>query len=334
MTTTPTHIPTIAITLGDPGGIGPEVIVKALADERRRMKAKYVIYGLDGPLQDAAKAAKIAPFWSTHLNTQVALIDYSKAVGTDAFPATHNARGGKLSAQLCEAAILHARDPGQAPFPKGQKIDAIVTGPISKESWALAGWHYPGHTELFAERFETHEFGMFFASQKLKVILATIHIPLAKVPSFLSTDRVLRAICLGHDACQRLGIASPRIAVAGVNPHAGENGLLGREEKLIIEPAILQARQSDIDVRGPFPGDTIFLSALQGKYDLVVAMYHDQGLIPVKLLCRDEAVNVTVGLPIIRTSPDHGTGFDIAGKNKADPGSMASAIDLAIKMWR
>lgn len=327
-----THIPTIAITLGDPGGIGPEVIVKALADEKRRNKAKFLIYGLDGPLQDAAMAAKIQPFWSTRLDTQVALIDYSKAVGTDAFPATHNARAGKLSAQLCEAAILHARTPAQSPLPRGQAINAIVTGPISKEAWALAGWHYPGHTELFAERFETTEFGMFFSSPTLRVILATIHIPLAKVPTLLSTERVLRAIRLGHEACRRLGIASPRIAVAGLNPHAGENGLLGREEKLVIEPAILQSRQADIDVHGPFPGDTIFLAALQGKYDLVVAMYHDQGLIPVKLLCRDEAVNVTVGLPIIRTSPDHGTGFDIAGKNKADPGSMASAIDLAIKM--
>jgi 4-phospho-D-threonate 3-dehydrogenase / 4-phospho-D-erythronate 3-dehydrogenase len=209
----------------------------------------------------------------------------------------------------------------------------VVTGPISKQAWQLAGHgEFPGHTELFAARFGVERFGMMFVSPRLRTILATTHIPLMAVGSALTVARVLETIELGFAACVEMGLERPRIAVCGLNPHAGEGGLLGAEDGEVIAPAIAAARESGIDARGPFPGDTIFNAAVQGVFDLVVAMYHDQGLIPIKLLERDRAVNVTVGLPVVRTSPDHGTAFDIAGQNRADPGSMKAALALAAQM--
>jgi 4-hydroxythreonine-4-phosphate dehydrogenase len=228
-----------------------------------------------------------------------------------------------------EAAIAAANLPPTDPL----HVDAIVTGPISKLAWQMAGHgEFPGHTELFAARFGGGPAGMMFVTPRLRVILATTHIPLSEVPKALTAERVVRTIELGHDACARLGVDRPRIAVCGVNPHAGEGGLLGHDEQQAVEPAIAKAKSRGMDVRGPFPGDTVFNAAVKGEFDLVVAMYHDQGLIPVKLLDRDRAVNMTVGLPVVRTSPDHGTAFDIAGKGIADPGSMKAAIELAVRM--
>jgi 4-hydroxythreonine-4-phosphate dehydrogenase len=207
-----------------------------------------------------------------------------------------------------------------------------VTAPISKESWTLAGFRWPGHTELFAARTKAKRQAMAFVSPRLNVVLATTHVPLMEIRNLLTIGRVHEPIALGHELCLSLGIAKPRIAVCGLNPHAGENGLFGDEEIRIIKPAIDMARASGIDAYGPFPGDTIFIDAAAGSWDLVVAMYHDQGLIPVKLLGWDKAVNVTLGLPIVRTSPDHGTAFGIAGKNKASEGSMKAAIALASRL--
>jgi len=339
--------PKVAISLGDPGGIGPEVIVKALADPALRKQAHFRILGAQAPLDAAAQAAGIEPFWwrvsaqSPAAETagvhDVVLLDYEPG-GVVHAPRVTKACG-ELSFRFIDDAIAQAKLPVSHPL----HADAIVTGPINKAAWAKAGHkQFPGHTELLADRFGVKHFGMMFHAagergspqmpHDLNVILATAHIPLMEVRNVLTIGRVSDTIDLGSDACKRLGIRNPRIAVCGLNPHAGEEGLLGDEDQRLIEPAIKIARSNGIDVSGPFPADTIFISAIQGKFDLVVAMYHDQGLIPVKLLARDRAVNMTVGLPAIRTSPDHGTAFDIAGKNLADPGSMRSAILLALRM--
>ena len=331
--------------MGDPGGIGAEIIVKALADPALRRRAHVRIYGVEPCLRAAADKARIEPFWwrvdgaaapailETTLVHDVVVVD-AGGTATD-WPALSTRRGGAFSFRFVESAIADARRPRADPL----RADAIVTAPISKHSWALAGHdNYPGHTELLGVRFNTPRVGMFFHAPArgdwpaFNVILATVHLPLMDVRNVLTIGRVFDSIDLGNDACRELGIDRPRIGVAGLNPHAGEAGLMGDEETRLIEPAIRAAVEAGIDARGPFPGDTIFNTLVSGGLDLVVAMYHDQGLIPVKLLARERAVNVTVGLPTVRTSPDHGTAFDIAGKNAADPGSMKSAITLAIDM--
>ena len=329
--------------MGDPAGIGPEVIVKTLASRELRRRAHFRIYGMEPVLADAADRAGIEPFWWTldHASPlidtarahDVLLLDYRLPKGL-AFP-THKAPlgptrvGGELSFLFCEHAIA-ASDAGVG---DATHVDAIVTAPVSKQSWALAGRsRYPGHTELLASRLRAKRVAMMFHSPRLNVVLVTTHIALMEIRDVMTIGMVFDAIDLGHEACRRLGVVRPRVAVCGLNPHAGEGGLFGDEEGRLIEPAIKVARAGGMDVSGPFPADTIFNAAVRGDYDLVVAMYHDQGLIPVKLLDRDRAVNVTLGLPTVRTSPDHGTAFDIAGKNKADPGSMAAAMELAIRL--
>jgi 4-hydroxythreonine-4-phosphate dehydrogenase len=332
----PNRVPTIAVTMGDPGGIGPEVIVKALADPALRVRAAWRLLGPVEAIGAAARRASITAFWTVASDG-----DWSRPLGggkvavvsgsgdLPSYPARDSREGGEISFRLVEDAIALAKRPAGDPV----RTDAVVTGPISKRAWAMAGHtEFPGHTELFAARFGGGRHGMMFVSPRLRVILATAHLPLAAVPAALTTQKVLDAIELGAEACLRLGVARPRVAVCGLNPHAGEGGVLGDDEARAIVPAIRAAADRGIDAQGPFPGDTIFNAAVKGDWDLVVAMYHDQGLIPVKLLDRDRAVNVTVGLPVVRTSPDHGTAFDIAGQNKADPGSMAAALDLAIRL--
>ncbi len=329
--------------MGDPGGIGPEVLVKALADTRVRALARFVIHGAADAMHEAAQAAGVEPFWwearrgsplvETARAHEVVLID-DRDEGRAGYPRAPNRVAGELSFRWVEDAIASARLPGGDPM----HADAIVTGPISKEAWSLAGrGKYPGHTELLATRFGSKRHAMMFVGPSLRVVLATAHVPLMDLRNILTIGRVYDAIDLGHDACIRLGVARPRVAVCGLNPHAGEHGLLGDEEDRLITPAVRIAAEQGMDVHGPFPGDTIFSAAVgapgrPAKYDLVVAMYHDQGLIPVKLLFRDESVNITLGLPTVRTSPDHGTAFDIAGKNRADAGSMKAALRLAARM--
>jgi 4-hydroxythreonine-4-phosphate dehydrogenase len=217
-------------------------------------------------------------------------------------------------------------------------VAAIVTAPISKEALHAAGYPYPGHTELLAELTGAKEVGMLMVSPPrskkdsgLRILLATTHLALRDLPDRLTRKRVRTAIRLAHEAARKyFGFRRPRLAVTGLNPHAGEGGLFGREEEEIIRPAVEQARREGIPVSGPFPADSLIRQAFEGKYDLVVAMYHDQALIPIKLLGFGRAVNVTVGLPFIRTSPDHGTAYDIAGKGIADPSSLVEAIRLAV----
>jgi 4-phospho-D-threonate 3-dehydrogenase / 4-phospho-D-erythronate 3-dehydrogenase len=323
--------PVIGITMGDPGGIGPEIVVKALNDPVLRRQAKYIIFGLDEQLEYAADLAEIEPYWlrwphekiARDLPRQVVIADYDE-YAVPAWLHQPSLTGGQASLQFCTDAI----DAALAGI-----LDAVVTAPISKESWHLAEIRWPGHTELLADRCRSPRKVMMFVAGPLKMALATIHVPLFDVRHKFTIGCVYEPIDLLNDALKEFfGIAHPKIAVCGLNPHAGENGQFGDEEQRIISPAILLAQEVGIDCVGPFPADTLFLKAAQGAWDGVVAMYHDQGLIPIKLLAFDKAVNVTIGIPIIRTSPAHGTAFDIAGKGIANENSMKEAIRVAIQM--
>ena len=324
--------PTIAITMGDPAGIGPEVVVKALADPVLRHKARYIIYGMNELLSYAADLAEFDVFWwrdqyGGRLRSyphDVVVVDYDQYTMLGSAIRSPSKMGGEASMRFCLDAIEAAQK---------KLVDAVVTAPIAKESWKLAGYHFPGHTELFAQKTGARRHAMMFAGGPLKVVLATVHIPLMGLWGKLNIGTVFHPIELLHQTMvEWFDTPRPKIAVCGVNPHASENGQFGDEEERIISPAILMAREQGIDATGPYPPDTIFMKARDGHFDAVVAMYHDQGLIPVKLLAFDQAVNITIGLPIIRTSPDHGTAFDIVGRNRANPGSMRAAIELAIDL--
>ncbi|MBL8762920.1 MAG: 4-hydroxythreonine-4-phosphate dehydrogenase PdxA [Phycisphaerae bacterium] len=342
-------VPRIAISMGDPGGIGPEIIVKALADPGLRTRARFRVFGSARALEEAAEASGVAPYWwnvahdstlvGTALAHRVLVLDYPElnagAVGTRGGGTARTGRRGPTRASGA-ASFLWVEDALAECLRVARderRCDALVTAPISKEAWSLAGrGQFPGHTELLATKVNAKRCGMLFTGPTLNVILATIHLPLMDVRNVLTIGRVFDAIDLGNEGLKSLGVARPRIAVCGLNPHAGENGLLGDEEARVIAPAIRVAQEQGIDARGPFPGDAVFVDAAAGRFDLVVAMYHDQGLIPAKLLDRGKTVNVTVGLPVVRTSPAHGTAFDIAGRNRASAESMTAAVETAIRM--
>jgi len=283
--------PRIAITAGDPAGIGPEIALAAALDARVLDVCEPVIYG---PPPEVT------------------------------FPA------GVLSADAGRAAydaIASAVRDAQA-----GRVAAIATAPVNKLAFARAGLPWKGHTDLLAHLTGSARVAMMFWSEPLKVVLATVHVPLADVPRLMTPARLADVIDLTARELPRFGIASPRLALAGLNPHAGEDGLLGDEEERVLKPTVAEARARGIDISGPFPGDTVFVRASRGEFDAVIACYHDQGLIPVKLLAFGESVNVTLGLPIVRTSVDHGTAFDIAGKHVADPSSMIAATLLAARL--
>ena len=321
----------VGITMGDAGGIGPEIVVKALFDPDIRRAAKFIIFGLNEQLCYAADAAEIEPYWGRHQHEKISREYPFKVVVADydeySVPSWVNSPSklaGEASIRFCQDAIDAARD---------GIIDAVVTAPISKTSWKLAGSEWPGHTEMFAARCKSPRKAMMFIAGPLKLALATIHDALFEVRHKFTIGRVFEPIDLLNDALKNyFGMDNPRIGVAALNPHAGEDGQFGDEEQRIITPAILLAQHQGINCHGPYPADTLFLRAAQGEFDGVVAMYHDQGMIPVKLLNFKQAVNITIGLPIIRTSPAHGTAFDIAGKNAADASSMKAAITTAIRM--
>lgn len=330
--TTPGKLPIIGISMGDPAGIGPEIIVKALADADIRRRARFIIYGLNELLTYAADMAEIDVFWwrdqheriTRNYPQGVVVADYDEINWLTSSPRQPSSLGGQASMRFISDAIEDA---------KSGKIDALVTAPISKESWKLAGFKYPGHTELLSDRCRAKRSAMMFVGGPFRVVLATIHEGLFELRHQFKIGTVFDCVDLANDALKKwFGIEKPKIAVAGLNPHAGESGQFGDEEKRIIEPAILMAQEVGIDVSGPYPADTLFHQALDGRFDIIVAMYHDQGLIPIKMLAFDKAVNVTIGLPIIRTSPDHGTAFDIVGRNKANPSSFKEAIKLAHDM--
>jgi 4-hydroxythreonine-4-phosphate dehydrogenase len=332
--------PIIAITMGDPAGIGPEIIVKALSKPSASRIARLcrpVVIGDRTLMEQTARRLKSSarfrsvtgPESAGRGRTDIQVIDL-KNVG----PLRRmgpGAAGGRASVEAIRAAVRLAMD---------RRVAAIVTAPISKEALHAAGFPYPGHTELLAELSGAKEVAMLMVSPPrskkdpgLRILLATTHLALRDLPRRLTRKRVQSAIRLANDAAVGLfKIHRPRLAVAGLNPHAGEGGLLGREEGEIIRPAVESARRNGIPVTGPKPADSLIRQAYDGQYDIVVAMYHDQALIPIKLLGFMRAVNITVGLPFIRTSPGHGTAYDIAGKGIADPGSLIEAIRLAVNL--
>ena len=318
----------VGITLGDAAGIGPEIIVKCWM---AGLPAPAVVYGDAGALARAA-AALAAPINVVAIDTLaqarcradvIEVLGSGAALPADLPPGRVDARAGRVAYD----AVTRAIDDALA-----GTLRAIVTAPLNKASMHAAGLDFPGHTEILAERSNTRDYAMMLANDALRVLLVTIHIPLAAVPAAITFEAELRAIRLADRACRQLGIARPRVAVAGLNPHAGEQGKFGREDLDTIAPAIAAACAAGIDASGPWPGDTVFMRARRGEFDIVVAQYHDQGLIPVKYLGVDEGVNVTVGLPFVRTSVDHGTAFDIAGRGIADPASLQAAFGLALSM--
>jgi 4-hydroxythreonine-4-phosphate dehydrogenase len=286
--------PRIGITVGDPAGIGPEIAVKAAADPRVLEVCEPRLYG-------PHTAAELAAFTAGRLSAEA---------GRSAYDAIVTAVGDAQQGT----------------------IDAIATAPINKEAFALAGLPWKGHTDLLAHLTGTPRVAMMFYAEELRVVLATIHVPLADVPGLLTRDLVDFIIDLTAREMPRFGYPRPRLALAGLNPHAGEHGVIGSEEETVLGPAVEAAKGRGIDITGPWPGDTVFGRAARGEFDGVIACYHDQGLIPVKLLAFGRAVNVTLGLPIVRTSVDHGTAFDIAGKGTADPSSLVEAIRLAARL--
>ena len=296
--------PPIAITAGDPAGIGPEITAAWLAS--------------NPALASETVAIGCAAWTSTLRSPSLAVGDRNHRPN----PGRPEPEGQRIALAAMEEAAEGVKE---------GRYRAVVTGPVSKEGLAGIGFKHPGQTEFFAAKWGGTPV-MAFAGGRMTVGLATWHIPLSAVPSALTKESVRRTALALHRLKIRLGVTNPKIAVCGLNPHAGENGMFGDEDARIIRPAIDAARRIGIDAHGPFPADTVFIRAAAGDWDLVVAMYHDQGLIPVKLLGWDKAVNVTVGLPIVRTSPDHGTAFGIAGKNQASEGSMKAAVELAVKL--
>jgi 4-hydroxythreonine-4-phosphate dehydrogenase len=327
--------PLVAITMGDPVGIGPEIIAKALADPRVLTCCQPVIYGDASRLNRCIASTgttliRLAAFSSLRdsriVKNAVRVID---PTGVD----TRNMAWGKpcsTSGKAMVAYLNSAIDDAMA-----GRVSAIVTGPINKSALKMADIHFSGHTEILAQRTGTRDYAMMLAGDRLKVVLATIHLPIKHLPGALTTERIAAIVALtDHALKSRFGLNQPRIAVAGLNPHAGESGLFGDEEEKIITPAIGQAVSQGIDVSGPHPPDTVFFRASRGVYDAVVAMYHDQGLGPFKMIHFADGVNTTLGLPIIRTSVDHGTAYDIAGSGKASSQSMVAAITMAANQVR
>lgn len=284
-------LPRIALTLGDPSGIGPEIVERALADPRVRAVCDPIPYG----------PPDLAAFG----------------------PGELSAAAGRAAYDALVRAVNDARD---------GRVAAIATAPVNKEAFALAGLPWRGHTDLLAELTGARRVAMMFYSRPLRVILATVHVPLSEVTGLLTRDWLKSLIELAAVELPRFGFPAPRLAVAGLNPHAGEHGVIGVEDDREIAPAVEACRASGIDVRGPYPADTLFVRAMRAEFDAVIACYHDQGLVPIKLVAFGQAVNVTLGLPIIRTSVDHGTAFDIAGRGVADPGSMIEAVLLAARL--
>jgi 4-hydroxythreonine-4-phosphate dehydrogenase len=322
----------IAITLGDAVGIGPEIVVKTFADAAFIAQHPALVVGDVGVVQrhvqQLAPQLKVRPIQDVALHAfEVGVID---VINVSHLPT--DLRMGQISAAAGQAAfdaIKYAIE-----LANTKRMSAICTAPIHKEALAAAHVPFPGHTEMLAEFSGTSNYAMMLANPQLRILLVTVHCSIVDAVKKLSVPLELRIIKLAHTSLQRMGIPKPRIAVAGLNPHAGEGGLFGREDMDIIAPAIAQARALGIDTSGPHPGDTVFMNARKGRYDIVVAQYHDQGLIPVKLLGVEDGVNITAGLPFVRTSPDHGTAFDIAGQGIADPASMKTALAMAHQLVR
>jgi 4-hydroxythreonine-4-phosphate dehydrogenase len=318
--------PPLAITMGDPSGIGPEIVAKTLAldGERAVVFGSYVVMsdivrrlGLNVEVRriNAPHEARLQP-------RVIEVIETTKIVEPPPIGQV-SAVSGQAAFDAIVAAIAAA---------KSGEVRGIVTAPINKEAMGIAGIRYPGHTEILADYGGAKRVAMMLANDDIRTVLVTIHTSLRNAIEQADFDAQMSAIRLAHQGGKALGIAAPRVAVAGLNPHAGEGGLFGDEEIRIIRPAIEAARAEGIDASGPYPGDTVYMQARMGRFDVVVAQYHDQGLIPVKYLGLEKGVNITLGLPFVRTSPDHGTAFDIAGQGIADHASLETALAYAKRL--
>jgi len=303
--------PTIGITMGDPAGIGPEVIVKALNKVELHSLCRPVVLGASSVIRRAG-------------GKRFSIIDCAKVDLRRICPGKVSGEAGRAAGEAIRVATQMALD--------GQ-LDAVVTAPVCKQSLHLGGHPYPGQTEFLAHLTETKRFAMMLVAGDLRGVLVTTHLPLSQVCKAISKARVRDIIQLAHSSLtEHFGIRRPKVGVCALNPHAGDGGIFGDEEKKTIAPAIREASRQGILAQGPFPADTLFAPHMRGMFDVIVAMYHDQGLIPIKMGGFGSAVNITLGLPIIRTSPDHGTAFEIAGKGKANPDSMIRAVRMAVKL--
>ena len=325
----------IGITMGCPVGIGPEIILRFVAEKKGFGRFFPIVIGDIDLLSRCAKEMRVdieivpwRPGGPVNLEKlQVIVPEASEGYSLHA----ENLYWGKPDKETAHAAAAYITKAVQL-IGQGE-VDAMVTCPIAKYAMQLAGYKFPGHTEMLASLCNTKNYGMMMAGKRLRVSLVTIHTPLAKVPDQLSQDEIIRVINLtGETILKDFGIPKPRIAVAGLNPHSGEAGLFGGEENQIIEPAVLAAVSKKWEVSGPLPPDTVFKKAMDNNYDAVVAMYHDQGLIPFKLVHFEDGVNLTMGLPIIRTSVDHGTAYDIAGKGLASASSLEASFAMAAEI--
>lgn len=322
--------PIIGITMGDPAGVGPEVAVKALHSQLPSMPYHPLMIGDIEVYQKITKKLDIALGFQAIESLNDADFNTKNVNVLQSNPFSIKYELGKTSEECGEASFRAVEKAIE--LCQNNHIAAMVTAPINKKAWHLAGHKFDGHTGFIAKKTQTEDYRMMFISEKLNVVLTTTHIPLMQVRDNLNEQKVYKTICLGYQALKKMGVDNIRIAVCGLNPHAGENGIFGNEEKEIIEGAIKKAQSEGIQASGPYPSDTVFLKAINGEFELVVAQYHDQGLIPVKLVAFNSAVNLTVGLSIIRTSVDHGTAFDIAEKGIADFTNMIHAINCAVTL--
>jgi 4-hydroxythreonine-4-phosphate dehydrogenase len=321
--------PLIAITMGDPAGIGPEIICKVFQSSGIRKMSRPVVIGdlsvMEETIESLGFALLLKPIEKAEESSpREGIIEIFDLKNVPKF------KIGKPSSISGKAVYGYIKKAVSLAMAK--EIDAIVTAPINKETLKMAGLPYTGHTEILAKLTGTKDFGMMLIGGPLRVILVTTHLAIKDIPSMIKKENVLNTIILAHNAMLDLAIKRPKIAVSGLNPHAGEGGMFGKEELEEIIPAIEEARKKGINVSGPVSPDTLFHKAYKGEYNVIVSMYHDQGLIPLKMLSFGKGVNVTVGLPIIRTSVDHGTAYDIAGKGIADPSSLSDALKLAVKL--
>ncbi len=323
--------PIIGLTMGDAAGVGPEIIVMALLDKRVRDICRPVVIGDTGMIRQALQIinGRAALRKITEIGEARFKEDVIEVIDLDNLDSALIKRGevsplaGKAAFEYVQRAVSMALK---------KDIEAIITAPLNKEALNKSGYHYPGHTEILAELCGVEQICMMLVVGNLRVAHVSWHLSLREACNFLSKERILTTLKLGLEAVERMGIEAPRVAVAGLNPHAGENGLLGEEEIIHIIPAVKEARCQGMDILGPIPPDTLFYRAKKEEFDLIIAMYHDQGHIPLKLLGFFEGVNTTLGLPIIRTSVAHGTAFDKAGKGTASPESMIKAVELAVQL--
>lgn len=326
----------LAVTLGDPGGIGPETALKAACSGHWPLSLRLVLIGDRDILRQQARQLRLPmpPIWQPPKRKTIVPVVVNWEPEID--PGAERRHGawkpgvtGKSQGNAASRWIRNAVAGCQAGW-----FDGMVTGPICKKSLDLAQVPFPGHTEYLAHLTGTRLFAMMLIGGPLRVVLVTRHLPVSEVPAAITRDRITETVLLASQAVDWLGLKTRTIGVCALNPHAGDQGLLGHEELDTITPALRSLRRQGVNVEGPIPADVIFYQAMQNRYGAVVAMYHDQGLAPLKMIAFESGINLTLGLPIVRTSPDHGTAFDIAGKGVAHPGSMIEAIRLAARLAR